>query len=88
MKRLHRMALSCSIRFRLVPQVRPEQQERQELPGLQGQPVRKALPVPQVRQDCVERSVDDDTEVPQVRQVPPELRVRPELPVQQGRPGS
>ncbi|BFK14445.1 hypothetical protein F210042A8_11810 [Blautia parvula] len=73
MKRLHRMALSCSIRFRLVPQVRPEQQERQELPGLQVQQVRKALPVPQV---------------PQVRQVPPELRVRPELPVQRGRPGS
>ena len=50
MKRLHRMALSCSIRFRLVPQVRPEQQERQEVTGLQVQQVRKALPVPQVRQ--------------------------------------
>ena len=64
MKRLHRMALSCSIRFRLVPQVRPEQQERQELPGLQVQQVRKALPVPQALQ------------VPQVRQVPPELPVQ------------
>ena len=67
MKRLHRMALSCSIRFRLVPQVRPEQQERQELPGLQVQQVRKALPVPQVLQVPPELRVRPELPVQRVR---------------------